>query len=165
MAVDEQSGGAPKVSVVIPAYNAEDYVRQTLDSVLAQTFTDYEVIMVNDASTDSTPDLLREYERKGRFRVVTHEVNKGLAAARNSGIRCARGEFVTFLDADDLWRPEKLDYQLRVLEAHPEINFLSNSSLWFRDGETPAFPPLPDEPELRPVDWRSLVLGASPFSA
>lgn len=153
------------MSVVIPAYNAEDYVCQTLDSVLAQTFTDYEVIMVNDASTDGTPDILREYELDGRFRVVTHEVNKGLAAARNSGIRRARGEFITFLDADDLWRPEKLEYQLRVLEAHPEINFLSNSSLWFSDGDNPVFPPLPDEPDLRPVGWRSLVLGASPFSA
>jgi len=165
MPAEPKSDGDPRVSVVIPAYNAEVYVRATLDSVLAQTFTDYEIIVVNDASTDSTPDILREYERDGRICVVEHDVNRGLAAARNSGIRRARGEFVTFVDADDLWRAEKLEYQMRVLQAHPEVNFVSNSSLWFRDGETPDFPPLPEEPELRPVDWQSLVLGASPFSA
>ncbi len=156
---------APLVSVVIPAYNCRRYVREAVDSVLAQTFTDYEIIVVNDASTDDTPEILAEYESAGSIRVVTHERNRGLAAARNSGIRAARGTWVTFLDADDLWRPEKLDYHARILRERPDIVFVSNSGLFFNDGDAVEFPPLPEPPELTSVSWRRLLLGSSPFSA
>ncbi|MGD2174237.1 MAG: glycosyltransferase family 2 protein [Candidatus Brocadiaceae bacterium] len=160
-----KAASSPRVSVVIPAYNAEDYLQEALESVFAQTFTDYEVIVVDDASTDGTPEMLRGYEESGRIRVLTHQRNRGLSASRNSGIRAARGEFVTFLDADDVWRPERLAYHMAVMERNPEIMFLSNSGWWFKEGEELRFPPLPENPELTEVSWEALALGASPFSA
>lgn len=155
----------PRVSVVIPAYNCEEYVGEAIDSVLAQTCEDYEIVVVDDAATDGTAEVLRRYEEAGEIRMVRHERNRGLAAARNSGIRASRGEFVSFLDADDLWRPEALEHFLAAFEANPDLMFLSNDSIWFQDGEEPRFPDLPEEPELRHYTWRELVLGASPFSA
>jgi glycosyltransferase involved in cell wall biosynthesis len=157
-------GRAPTVSVIIPAYNCERYVREAIESVLAQTYTDYEVIVVNDAATDGTAALLSEYEKAGKVRVVTHERNRGLAATRNTGIRHSRGRFVTFLDADDVWRPEKLQYHMSILEQHPEVMLVSNNGLRFADGEAVEFPPLPEVPELRPVSWRRLVMGSCPLS-
>jgi len=151
--------------VVIPAYNCEAYVREAIDSVLAQTFADFELIVVDDGSTDSTPEILHMYEQLQKARIVTHETNRGLSAARNSGIRSARGRYVTFLDADDIWRPEKLEYHLSILSKDPTLMFVSNNGLWFQDGEEVVFPPLPETPALREVGWKTLLLGGSPFSA
>ncbi len=104
----------PKVSVIIPAYNVAPYIGETLDSVLAQTFADYEVIVINDGSPD-TEDLEREIARFiDRINYLKQE-NRGASAARNAGLRAARGEFVAFLDADDLWLPNYLDEQIRFL--------------------------------------------------
>jgi len=153
------SGRAPLVSVVIPAYNCEKYLREAVDSVLAQTFSDYELIVVNDAATDSTPGIIAEYERTGSVRAVTHSKNRGLSAARNSGIREARGEYITFLDADDVWRPEKLEHQVKILKAHPELVLLGSRELFFPDGSEYEFPELPAEPRLRRLRWQDLLLG------
>lgn len=152
------------VSVVIPAYNCEAYIREAVDSVLAQTFTDFELIVVNDASTDGTADILGTYERAGSARVVTHERNCGLSAARNSGIRHARGTYVTFLDADDVWRPEKLAYQMSILEDDPGIALLGNAEMNFWDGDDFTFPPLPAKSDLRPLQWERLLMGVCGLS-
>ncbi len=106
----------PKVSVIIPAYNVAPYIGETLTSVFAQTFTDYEVIIINDGSPDT-----EEFERalepfKERIRYLKQE-NRGASSARNTGLRAARGEFVAFLDADDLWLPSYLEDQLAVIHA------------------------------------------------
>jgi glycosyltransferase involved in cell wall biosynthesis len=104
----------PKVSVVMPAYNAAPYIRETLESVFAQTFTDYEVIVVNDGSPD-TKELegaLAPYLNRIRYR---KQENLGAGAARNEGLRAARGEFVAFLDADDLWLPNYLHEQVKFI--------------------------------------------------
>ena len=154
----------PLVSVVIPAYNCEAYIRDAVDSVVSQTFTDYELIVVNDASTDGTPQILRSYERSGRLRVVAHERNRGLSAARNSGIRAARGKYVTFLDADDAWRPEKLEYQMAILRERPDIMLLGNEEMTWIHGRKVTFPPLPERPQLRPVEWRQLLSGRCSLS-
>lgn len=159
-----EANPTPLVSVVIPAYNCEKYVREAIDSVLAQTFGDFELIVVNDAATDSTPEILSEYERAGKLRVVTHEVNRGLSGARNSGIREARGTYVTFLDADDIWRPEKLEYQAAILRENPDLILLSNREMFWTDGEDLTFPPLPEKPELQDVEWKMILLGDSPLS-
>jgi glycosyltransferase involved in cell wall biosynthesis len=104
----------PEVSVIIPAYNVAPYIGETLDSVCAQTFTDYEVIVINDGSPD-TEELERELARfLDRINYVKQE-NGGASAARNAGLRAARGEFVAFLDADDLWLPSYLDGQVKFL--------------------------------------------------
>ncbi len=109
----------PTVSVVVPTYNHRDYVLQALESVFAQTFTAYEVIVVNDGSPDDTESLLRPLIEGGRI-VYLEQENQGQAAARNRGWQAARGEYVAFLDDDDLWPPEKLEWQAGVLDEQPQ---------------------------------------------
>lgn len=104
------------VSVVIPAYNASVFLGQTLDSVLAQTHAELEVIVVDDGSTDATPDLLRGYGERIR---ALRQANAGQAAARNRGAQVARGEFIAFLDSDDLWDADKIARQVALLARHP----------------------------------------------
>lgn len=100
----------PLISIIIPVYNAEKYLGQCLDSVLSQTVTDYEVILVDDESTDSSPQICAEYAKKDKRIVVVHQKNKGVSGARNTGIRQACGEWITFLDSDDWWEPRYLEY-------------------------------------------------------
>jgi glycosyltransferase involved in cell wall biosynthesis len=104
------------VSVVIPAYNAAAFLSETLDSVLAQTYTNLEIIVVDDGSTDATPQLLEKYSDRIR---VLRQVNAGQAAARNHGAREARGELLAFLDCDDLWDPDKIARQAALLSRFP----------------------------------------------
>jgi glycosyltransferase involved in cell wall biosynthesis len=104
----------PEISVIIPAYNVAPYIGETLDSVFAQTLVDYEVIVINDGSPD-TAELERVLARFiARLNYIKQE-NRGASAARNAGLRAARGEFVAFLDADDLWLPHYLDEQIRFI--------------------------------------------------
>ena len=110
---------SPTVSVVIPAYNVEKFIALSLRSVLAQTFTDFEVLVVNDGSTDGTVAVAATFDDP-RVRIVT-QLNRGLAGARNGGIRAARGKYVAFLDADDLWLPAKLALHVAHLDARPEV--------------------------------------------
>lgn len=110
----------PAVSVVVPTYNQPALLLETLQSVFAQTFTDFEVILVDDGSTDDTPARLVELAaREPRLRVV-RQVNAGTGAARNRGIDEARGKYIALLDHDDLWMPGKLAAQVAFLERHPE---------------------------------------------
>jgi GT2 family glycosyltransferase len=108
----------PKISIVIPAYNAERTIAETINSVLLQTFTDFELIVINDGSKDKTLEIIKGVNDK-RVKVFSYE-NGGLPTARNRGIACAIGEFIAFLDADDLWTPNKLELQLAALQQHPE---------------------------------------------
>lgn len=116
---------SPIVSVVIPAYNAAWCVGRAIDSVLAQDFRDYELIVVDDGSTDDTPAVLASYG--DRIRVV-RKPNGGMSSARNAGISEARGEFIAFLDADDWWLPGKLAKQASLHQARPEIGFSSTTA-------------------------------------
>lgn len=115
----------PAVSVVIPAYNAAWCVRKAIASVLAQTFPDFELLVVDDGSTDDTFDVLASYGDAIR---VIRQYNGGLSNARNAGIRESRGEFVAFLDADDWWLPDKLVRQVTLLRAEPGIGFDSTAA-------------------------------------
>lgn len=125
---------APLVSVIIPAFNAAWCVRRAVDSVLAQTFTAFELIVVDDGSIDDTADVLAHYGEAIR---VLRKANGGLSSARNSGINAAHGRYVAFLDADDWWLPEKLDRQVELMEVHPEIAFCSTrTSVRTSDGGT-----------------------------
>ncbi len=112
---------SPRVSVVVPCYNYGRFVAEAIGSILAQTYQDFEVIVVDDGSTDNTPEVLRGITDP-RVRVLRKE-NGGCASARNAGRELARGEFLTFLDADDLWRPTFLERQVAVLDAEPEVSF------------------------------------------
>ena len=112
---------SPIVSIVIPTYNREHLLSRALDSVLAQTLGDFEVLVVDDGSTDETAVLMAEYEaRDERIRYFIQPQNAGVSAARNRGLREARGEFIAFLDSDDEWMPEKLERQTELLQVLPE---------------------------------------------
>lgn len=113
---------APTVSVVIPAYNAAWCVRRAIDSVLTQSWRDLELIVVNDGSTDKTADILRAY---GDRVIRIDQDNAGMSAARNTGIGAARGRYIAFLDADDLWLPDKLARQVALLEQQADLAFCS----------------------------------------
>ncbi len=108
----------PTISIVIPAYNAESTIRETIESVQKQTFSDFEVIIIDDGSTDKTVEIINNFDDE-RIKVFSYE-NGGVSAARNRGISHANGEFIAFLDADDLWTPDKLELQLAVLEKYSE---------------------------------------------
>ena len=107
-----------KVSVVIPSYNAARYVVTAVESVLAQTFKDYEILVVDDGSTDDTKEVLNKYGDSIRY---LYKPNGGVSSARNYGIEESRGKYVALLDADDFWMPEKLAKQIAVLEADENI--------------------------------------------
>ncbi|SPP99511.1 putative Glycosyl transferase, family 2 [Candidatus Sulfobium mesophilum] len=106
------------VSVVIPAYNSEAFLEKTLQSVFSQTFRDFEVICIDDGSTDSTPQVIRKHGQSVRY---VYQTNRGAAVARNRGIGMARGEFLAFLDADDRWLPDKLARQVRYLQENRDV--------------------------------------------
>jgi GT2 family glycosyltransferase len=108
----------PRVSIIIPAYNAERTILETIASLQQQTFTDFELIVINDGSTDGTVARLESLEEP-RLRVYS-DLNGGLPVARNRGMARAKGEFLTFIDADDLWTPEKLADQVEALDNCPE---------------------------------------------
>ena len=111
----------PKVSIITPAYNAERFIVQTVESILAQTFQDFEYIVVDDGSSDNTRALLQPYIDASKLTYV-YQDNAERAVARNNGVHHAAGEYVAFIDADDLWPPDKLQLQVDVLDAHPEVS-------------------------------------------
>jgi len=106
------------ISVIIPAYNAVLTIKETIESVQKQTFTDWEIIVINDGSTDGTPEIIQSIKDE-RLKIFNYK-NGGLPVARNRGILHASGEFIAFLDADDLWAVDKLEMQLKALQQHPE---------------------------------------------
>lgn len=158
----------PKVSVIIPAYNAEKYIKEAIDSVLNQTYPVDEIIVVDDGSTDSTGEIVRGYVKRDDGRGTTDEglekkdcfvgrdieaprndnthpaprphdviyiyqMNKGPAAARNRGIQEAKGEYIAFLDADDVWMPEKIEKQMAVFDKNKTIAFVSTDRIRLSD--------------------------------
>jgi glycosyltransferase involved in cell wall biosynthesis len=111
---------SPCVSVVIPTYNHRQYVVAALESVFTQSFLDLEVIVVNDGSADDTEQVLKNSRVWGRLRYIS-QPNAGQGAARNRGIEAARGRYIALLDDDDLWPPDRLQWQVEVLESSPEV--------------------------------------------
>ena len=117
--IAKPENATPAVSIVIPAYNAMAYLQETLDSVWEQTFTDFEVIVVDDGSTDCIQEWFETTPLDSRLRLISQE-NQGSAGARNTGIQESRADYVAFLDADDLWAPTKLERQMNALERSPD---------------------------------------------
>lgn len=121
-------------SVVVPLYNKKDNIGKTLESALAQTFTDFEVIVVDDGSTDGSGDLVRAIASEDpRIRLITQE-NRYIGAARNRGVKHAGGEYIAFLDADDLWKTNHLEELYALAKSYPEAGLLGTSFLWRREG-------------------------------
>jgi glycosyltransferase involved in cell wall biosynthesis len=120
-----------QVSVIIPTYNRVGCLREAVDSVLSQGFRGFELIVVDDGSTDETPQLLREYGDSIR---VLRQENRGVSAARNAGIAAGRGELIAFLDSDDIWLPGKLACQVDFFRQNPELLICQTEELWVKNG-------------------------------
>lgn len=147
-----------KFSVVIPLYNKEHYIEATLRSVLSQTCTDYEVIVVDDGSKDDSLALARKFESE-RVRII-HQENQGVAVARNTGILNARGEFICFLDADDEWRPEYLSAIDGLTEQYPESAiFVTAYAVNMGNGKIHYSTRLEPETGCLPSYWLTLAKG------
>ena len=110
----------PKVSIVIPAYNHEKYVRECVQSVLDQTYQDFEIIITDDGSSDGTVNVIKEFD-DSRIQLYTHANNKGVCATINNCIQKAVSEYIAVLNSDDIWEPTKLEKQVKYLDSHPEI--------------------------------------------
>jgi len=119
----------PLISIIIPVFNLEEYLGEALDSVLNQTYQPIEILVIDDGSSDASRQIIETYHRKfPRCIRYLFQENKGAAAARNRGIELANGEWIAFLDGDDVWKPHKLERQFQELQAAPEIDFLSSSA-------------------------------------
>lgn len=121
----------PLVTVIVPAFNYAHFISQTLDSVRGQTYQNWECVVVDDGSTDDTREVVARYvERDARIRYV-HQQNSGLSAARNTGIKHSRGEFLQFLDADDLIEECKIEGQVEYLETHKDVDLVYGDARYF----------------------------------
>ena len=141
----------PLVTVVVPLYQTERYIAEALTSVLAQTFRDFEVLVIDNGSADNGPQIARN-TGDPRVRVV-HQINRGLAGARNTGIREARGAYIALLDADDRWHPEKLARHVALLDARPDVGLsYSASRLIGDDGDDLGMVQWPSRPTTRAED-------------
>ena len=145
-----------KISVAIPAYNSAAYLQEALDSVLVQTFPAHEIVVVDDGSTDSTPEIARSYGDKIRY---IRQENQGSAAARNTAIRAATGEWIAFLDSDDVMLPEKLQQQAAVLEANPHLDVVYSAFTYlYPDGSTREMPVFPASELWPAIRYRTPIL-------
>lgn len=126
----------PKVSVIIPSFNAMKYLPRTMKSVLSQSFNDAEIIVVNDGSTDDTERWVLSIDDP-RIKIITQE-NKGLAGARNTGILNSQGEFIAFLDADDIWEPTKLEKQVKALEEDMSVSLVYTWVAYIDEQDNPT---------------------------
>lgn len=129
--VIEKKQTKPQVSVIIPTYNRGWIIKEAIDSVLAQDYGDFELIVVDDGSTDNTDDILNSY--RGDI-IVFRQENQGVSAARNRGLAEASGRFIAFLDSDDLWLPQKLSLQVEFFSKNPDAQICQTEETWIRKG-------------------------------
>ena len=142
----------PRVSVIIPVYNNAEYICEAIASVLAQTYTDYEIIVINDGSTDNLEQAIVPYRDRIRY---LRQTNQGVSAARNRGLYLARGELIAFLDADDIYLPHKLEQQVAVFDANPNLG-LVNSGFQVIDADGNVIAQVKwwqDIPDLTEANW------------
>ncbi|MDO5576398.1 MAG: glycosyltransferase family 2 protein, partial [Fibrobacter sp.] len=121
------------VSVIIPSYNRKSVLERAINSVLSQTFTDYELIVVDDGSDDGTCDL--EIIKSEKVKFYRFQVNCGVSRARNFGVSNSAGKWVAFLDSDDEWMPQKLEKQLWWIKNNPEYRIVQTNETWIRNGK------------------------------
>lgn len=126
------------VSIVVPVYNAEPFLGEAIESVLAQSYPGWELLLIDDGSSDKSPEIARKYAAADPDRIFCLEHaghrNLGMCTTRNLGVRHSRGEFVALLDADDLWLPNKLKEQLALMEANPRAQLIYGHSIYFDEG-------------------------------
>lgn len=134
----------PTVSAIIPTYNRAHLVGRAIKSALAQTWQDLELIIVDDGSNDNTESLVNSFDDP-RIRYIRHNVNRGVAAARNTGIKAAKGEYLAFLDSDDEWMTDKLERQLNVFKTSdlPHLGAVTCGLVHMDDGDDQGRPVIP----------------------
>ena len=120
-----------KISVIIPTYNRKHTLQRAIDSVLAQTFKPFEIIIVDDGSKDGTKEWLLQNYPSVQY---IHQPNNGVSSARNKGIQISQGSWIALLDSDDEWMPEKLEYQSRFIEVNRNSSFCHTNEIWIRNG-------------------------------
>ncbi|MGI9553882.1 MAG: glycosyltransferase [Thermodesulfobacteriota bacterium] len=123
----------PFFSVIVPTFNRKDFLRTSIDSVLNQTYRDFEIIVVDDGSTDHTVTLLTDYRGRGINYIFTDHL--GVSHARNTGIRISRGAYIAFLDSDDRWDERKLEIVRQYIKNFPEISIFHTDEIWYRKGK------------------------------
>jgi Glycosyl transferase family 2 len=147
----------PLVSVIMPAYNAAAFVEAAIDSVLAQTLADFELIVVDDGSSDGTADIAAAAAARDPRVVFVRQANGGVSKARNAALRLSSGRFIALLDSDDIWEPEFLRMQLAVLDRRPDASLVSTNALMLggpRDGQ-----PVQPYPDTRPEPTLDQIIG------
>jgi len=150
----------PTVSVIIPSYNSAPYLPETLDSILSQSYQDFEIIVVDDGSTDNTREVIQPFLKYINY---VYEKNKGPAPARNTGIRAAKGKFIAFNDSDDTWLPQKLAIQIDYFQNHPEIGLVYTDVILFSEEGIPS--PVKFEPNSGNGFYRLLLKNYIPTMA
>ena len=123
-----------KISVIMPVYNGEKYLNQAIDSILNQTYSDFEFIIINDCSTDSTEEIVQSYS-DDRIVYLKNEKNSGVAATLNRGLEAARGEYIARMDADDISHPERIEKQVRYMDNNPDVGVCGANAIVFESGE------------------------------
>lgn len=124
----------PKISVIMPVYNGEKYLSEAIESILNQTYRDLEFIIINDASTDSSPEIAESYaHRDARIRIIQNDKNLGISGATNRGIEEAQGEYIALMDQDDISLPERFEKEANFLEEHEQIAAISSNSLTLKE--------------------------------
>ena len=116
----------PFFTVIIPLYNKEKYIENAIKSILSQTFTDFNLLIINDCSTDASTTIASKYE-SDKVQIFNHEKNAGLSASRNTGIKNANSNYITFLDADDLWQPTFLESIFQLIQNFPEARIFGTN--------------------------------------
>ncbi len=120
----------PRISVVMPAYNSEKYIGEAIESILNQTFIDFEFIILNDGSTDNTAKIVKEYAKKDkRIKFIDNKKNQGLVSVLNQGLDLARGEYIARMDSDDISLPTRFEKQIKYMDEHSECGVLGT---WFK---------------------------------
>lgn len=144
----------PTISVIIPTYNGARYIRQAIDSVLAQSYSDYEIIVVDDGSTDNTAEILWPY---GDRITYLYQSNQKLPTARNNGITASKGKYLAFLDSDDLFLPDKLEVQARYLDERPDVGLVASGWQYIDDDGWILSTSEPQED--RPITLETILFG------
>jgi glycosyltransferase involved in cell wall biosynthesis len=133
------------ISIIMPAHNAEVYIAESIECVLKQTYSEWELIVINDGSTDLTPEIVESYKQKENRITLINQTNKQLGAARNTGIKAARGNWIAFLDSDDIWIPNKLEKQIAASIKHPEADLIYTDGYIFFEDDFNNFVPYPTQ--------------------
>ncbi len=131
----------PHVTAIMIFLNGEKFIAEAIDSIIAQTFTDWELVLVDDGSTDGSTAIAKSYAERypGKIHYTEHpgHENRGMSASRNRGIAMARGEYIAFLDCDDVWLPRRLEVHVDILDAHPEVAMVMGATMWWRSWSHP----------------------------